>query len=249
MAYASYQGKLHLAKIVAGVVQAMRFVGNVPELVVETDSEKLEHKESHTGQRTTDFTQTKTKSVTVSATLEDFDRENLALAVSGNIVAVKPEPISNHVFGTVKVGDMVKLKGFNVTGVTIKDSTGSAKTLEKDTHYTLDEKFGKVVFKNIDGFKQPFIAEYTTGSVEVTTIMSADDDEYQLYFEGLDTVTGDNVILELWRLKKQAKGSVPFIHEELGKIELVGDALSDTTKQNDPSLGLFGRVVVLPKVS
>lgn len=247
MAYASYQGKLHLAKIVDGVVQAMRFVGNVPELTVETDSEKLEHKESHTGQRATDFTMTKTKSVTVSAKLEDFDRDNLALAVSGNVVSVKSESITNHVLGTVKAGDMVKLKGFNVSNIVIKDSTTSAKTLEKGIHYTIDEKLGKVIFTTVDGFKQPFMADYTTGQVEATTIMSADDDEYQVYFEGVNTITNENVILELWRMKKQAKGSVPFIHEELGEIDLAGDALADTSKQNDASLGLFGRVVVLPK--
>lgn len=247
MAYASYQGTLFLAKIVAGVTQAMRDVGNVPELVVETDSEKVDHKESRTGQRTVDFTMTKSKSVTVSATLEDFNRENLALAVSGNAVQTKAEQVTNHQLGTMKVGDMAKLNGFNITGLVIKDSTNSAKTLEKDTHYKVDEKLGKVTFIVVDGFKQPFIAEYTTGVVETTTIMSAEDDEFYLYFEGVNTVTNEPVILELWRLKKQAKGSVPFIHEELGKIEIAGDALSDAEKGNDPSLGLFGRVTVLSK--
>lgn len=248
MAYMSCQGKVSIAKIVDGQRQPLRFIGNVPEFVVETDSETLEHKESYTGQRTTDFTMTKSKSVMVNAILEDFSRENLALAVSGTSVQTKSESIVGETLPMVKVGDVVKLNGFNVTSVTIKDSTStSQKTLEKGTHYDLDEKTGKLTFLSLDGVKQPFVADYTTGQVEATTIMSADNDEYYLYFEGINTVNNEQIILELWRLKKQSKGSVPFIHEELGQIELVGDALADTSKQNDPSLGLFGRVVVLPK--
>lgn len=250
MDYASYQGKLYLSKLTNGVRGPLHWLGDVPQFVVETDSEKIEHQESYSGYRTTDFVMTKTRSVTISATLDNYSSENVALAVSGKTTSVASSTVQDQLLPTVKVGDEIKLDGLNISALMISDSTQTVPVeLVEGQHYSLDAKYGKVKFLSLTGLVQPFFADYTTGAIESTTIMSADEDEYYLYFEGVNTAQQNKpVVLELWRVKKQSNGSIPFIHEELGQIEINGDALSDISKQNDDELGLFGRIITIPAV-
>ena len=247
MAYASYQGKLYLAKLTNGVRGALRWLGDVSEFGVETEADKIEHQESHTGFRTTDFVMTKTRKVTISATMDDYSKENVALVVDGHTTAIASATVQDQVLPTVKVGDEIKLDGFNITTLLLSDSTATPVELVANTHYTLDATHGVLKIISITGLTQPLVADYTTGAVESTTLMSAEDDEYYLYFKGNDTANKNaQFALELWKVKKQAGGSMPFIHEELGQLEISGDALSDTSKQLDGELGLFGRIVNIP---
>ena len=72
----SLQGKIMLAKIVNGVVGASFPVGNAPDFKISTDADVIKHTESMSGQRTTDFTMTKTRSVMFEGELEEID-ENI----------------------------------------------------------------------------------------------------------------------------------------------------------------------------
>ena len=76
--YISLQGKLYLSPIVAGVAAAARHVGNAPDYEIELDGDVIEHQESTTGQRTTDFMMTRTRSVKFKGTLEEASKENIA---------------------------------------------------------------------------------------------------------------------------------------------------------------------------
>ena len=54
--YFSGQGRVYIATRAAnGLPAAMRWVGNVPDLKITLETEKLEHKESSSGQRQTDL--------------------------------------------------------------------------------------------------------------------------------------------------------------------------------------------------
>jgi len=77
--YISLQGKLYLSPIVAGVAAAARHVGNAPDFEIELDGDVIEHQESTTGQRTTDFMMTKTRSVNFKGTLEEASKKILLI--------------------------------------------------------------------------------------------------------------------------------------------------------------------------
>lgn len=57
--YISLQGKFYLSEIANGVAAEMRHIGNVPEFELEITTDQVEHEESTSGQRTTDFVLTK----------------------------------------------------------------------------------------------------------------------------------------------------------------------------------------------
>ncbi|WP_180158854.1 hypothetical protein [Acinetobacter sp. YH01026] len=247
--YISLQGEFYLAKITNGVAGAMRHLGNVPEFELEIGAEVLEHVESMTGKRTTDFTMVQTTSVNFSGQLEKVDKENLKYIVSGETTEVTTETITDADIGTVVAGQEIKLNGYNLSTVSFKDSTeGTAKTLTSE-QYTVDAKFGTVVFHDVNELAMPILATYTTGAVTHTTLASDFETEYELFFKGINTATSEHMAVRLWRTKKSPETTFPLIHEELGQYSISGQALSDVSKQSDAELGLYGHIVTIPAVS
>lgn len=244
--YISLQGRFYLAPIVAGVVGAMRELGNVPEFGLEIGAEVIEHNESMTGQRTVDFTMVQTTSVNFSGQLEQVDQENLKYILSGMNHEIEAQTDKTESLGIVKAGDEIKLAGYNLTSVTFTDSAEPATTIPTDK-YTEDLIFGTVKFK--ENISTPVIAKYTTGAVVHTTLASNFSDEYQLFFKGINTANGDNVAVTLHRTKKSPETEFPLIHEELGSYSISGQALSDVTKAPDGNLGLYGYMVTIPKAA
>lgn len=244
--YISLQGRFYLAPIVAGVVGAMRELGNVPEFSLEIGADVIEHNESMTGQRTVDFTMVQTTSVSFSGQLEQVDEENLKYILSGTNHVVASESAKIQQLGTVKIGDEIKLDGYNLTAVSFMDSAETPLAIPKEK-YTLDAVFGTVKFK--EAIASPVTATFTTGAVTHTTLASDFGSEYQLFFKGVNTANGDNVAVTLHRTKKSPETEFPLIHEELGSYSISGQALSDVSKTVDSNLGLYGYMVTIPKAA
>lgn len=238
--YISLQGKFYLSEISNGVAGSMRHLGNVPEFELEITTDQVNHQESTSGQRTTDFVLTKTTGVNFKGQLEEVDEANLQYILSGMKAEIAGRTVTDQAIGTVKVGEEIKLDGYALTEVTF---SAGATPVDK-AKYTLDSVFGTVIFN--ETIAEPVTASYTTGSVSNTTIASDFNKEYELFFKGINTATGDNMAVRLWRTKKSPETTFPLIHEELGQYEISGQALSDTEKGLDRTLGLYGHVVTIP---
>ncbi|WP_335969820.1 hypothetical protein [Acinetobacter bereziniae] len=238
--YISLQGKFFLSEIFNGVAGSMRYIGNVPEFELEITTDQVEHQESTSGQRTTDFVLTKTTGVNFKGQLEEIDDENLQYILSGMKSEIASTTVTDQSLGVIKVGQEVKLDGYNLSLVSFK--TGS--TIIATDKYKLDPVFGTVIFN--EAIVDPVTASFTTGVVSHTTIASNFNKEYELFFKGLNVATGERVAVRLWRTKKSPETTFPLIHEELGQYEISGQALSDTEKGLDPTLGLYGHVVTIP---
>ncbi len=243
--YISLQGKFYLAEIANGVAAAMRHLGNVPEFELEIGADLVEHQESTSGQRTTDFTMVKTTSVNFKGQLEEINPENLEYILSGMKSEVATKTVTDESLGTVKAGEEIKLDGYNLTQVSFK---AGAATIATDK-YVLDLVFGTVIFNDVTGLTDPILATYTTGAVTHTSLASDFEKEYELFFKGINTATGDSMAVRLWRTKKSPETTFPLIHEDLGQYEISGQALSDVSKGSDATLGLYGHVVTIPKAA
>lgn len=247
MAYFSGQGEIMLAKIdnTTGAVGAYRKIGNVPEFSIEMDSDQVDHNESTSGQRTKDFVLLRAKSMTLSGNIEDWTEDNVAWATNGRIKQITGGAKTGELSPAgLTVGGIWALKGQKVTALTITDSTGSPVTVDP-ADYTLDADFGTVTMKSVTGYTLPLIAAYTSGAATAVTFMTDDTQLYALRFNGINTVNGKKVLVELYRTQKNPSGSIPFINEEFGQISIGGEALADLTKTVDGDFGLFGRMVYL----
>ena len=247
--YASFQGRVYLGKRdSAGQPLEVRSPGNVAELKLSLKTDVLEHFESQTGQRSLDHRMVKQKSATVNLTIEEFTKENLALALYGNHVtgaggSVTEEPVGGAM---PVIGDRYFLAHPKVAALLLIDSAASPATLTAGTHYTADTDFGALQLLQINGFTPPFKASYTFGTATEIGIFTQALPERFLRLEGINTAQGNaKVLVELYRVAFDPLKEISFISDEYNKFELEGAVLADTTKPFDALLGQFGRIVQL----
>ncbi|MGF2528005.1 hypothetical protein [Ralstonia pseudosolanacearum] len=254
--YASFQGRVYLGKRDAtGAPYEVRSPGNVAELKLSLKTDVLEHYESQTGQRTLDHRMVKQKSATLNLTIEEFTKDNLALALYGNHVtgdagAVNDEPVGG---AEPLVGDRYFLAHPKASKLVIKDSGAKPATLTAGVDYTGDLDFGSIQFLRLDDggspptpYVKPFKASYAYGVATEIGIFTQPLPERYLRLEGLNTAQGNaKVLVELYRVAFDPLKELSLISDEYNKFEMEGSLLADATKPFDAVLGQFGRIVQL----
>ncbi len=245
--YASFQGRVYLGKRdLNGNPTDLRPIGNVSELEISFKTDTLEHYESMSGQRAQDHRMIKTKSSSISLTIDEFTRENLALALYGTAASTIGGTVTDEPVGglTPVIGDRYPLAHPKASTVVVKDSAGTPATLTAGTHYTVDANFGSLQFLNVTGFTAPFKASYAYGAVEEIGIFTQPLPERYLRLEGVNTAQSDSPILvELYRVAFDPLKKLSLISNDYNKFELEGSLLSDSTKPYDAAMGQTGRIV------
>lgn len=161
--YASFQGRVFLGKRDSlGNPIEVRSPGNVAELKLSLKTDVLEHYESQSGQRMLDHRMVKQKSATIKLTIEEFTKENLALALYGNHVTDTPDDVVGEPVGGAMpvVGERYFLAHPRVSALEVSDSATPPAKLTAGTHYTADLDFGAIQFLETTGFTAPFKASY-----------------------------------------------------------------------------------------
>ena len=247
--YASFQGRVYLGKRDAsGDPIEVRSPGNVADLKLSLKTEVLEHFESQSGQRSLDHRMIKSKSATVSMSVEEFTKENLALALYGTAVASTGGTVTDEPIGgaTPMVGDRYFLAHPKVSTLVVKDSAATPATLSLGVQYTVDTDFGAVQFLDTTGLTAPFKASYAFGDVSEIGIFTQPLPERYLRLEGLNTAQSNaRVLVELYRVAFDPLKELALISNDYNKFDLEGSLLADSSKQYDAVLGQFGRIVQL----
>lgn len=112
-------------------------VGNVSDLKIAVATSVLEHKESMTGARGIDLRLTTETKATLSMTLENFNNNNLALALRGT-ASLNPGGTATAEVLKLYAGAVVPLAHANLTSITNVKSGAAAGTPVTLTAYTND---------------------------------------------------------------------------------------------------------------
>lgn len=248
------QGKLYVGtRDALGNPQAMRWVGNVPELKLGLQVDSIEHKESYSGQSLTDLKIVKGKSTSLNFTLEDFNKDNLALAIYGAAMSVASgTAITGEVLGgtpavtALAVGQVFAAAKRNGTAITVKDSTGTAKTLVKDVNYTIDPASMTITLIDVTTggpFTGPLKVDYTPGvSTEIGMFNTPQTDLF-MRFVGMNTAdSGKAVTVDLYKVSLNPTKELSFITDDLAQLQIEGAALLDALKPVSSELGQFGAI-------
>lgn len=250
------QGKLYIGtRDSLGNPQALRWVGNVPELKLGLTVDNIEHKESFSGQALTDLKIPKGKSTSLNFTLEEFNKDNLALALFGTSLAVAASTaITDEKLGgtpdvtVLAAGQVFTSAKRNVGGtVTLKDSTVSTpKTLTEGTHYSLEPISGTITLLDVTTggpYLGPLKLSYTPGiSTEIGMFSAAQTDLF-LRFVGMNGAdSGKIVTIDLYKVNLNPTKELSMITEDLAQLQIEGAALMDVLKSSSASLGQFGAI-------
>lgn len=247
------RGSAMAAKLTDGVPGAFSLLGNLKSYAFALSIEKGEHYETETTQSLLIASWQNKKGGTVEAELEELNSNNAKLLFSARVNEVAASTATAEVIATAVpvVGDVLVLKRGKASSVVIKDSTsGTAKTLVAGTNYRLRDGglFGSMDVLDVSSggpFVAPLKADYSYGAQTRATLLTSDDDEYALRFEGVSKATARRFLLEFWRAKFSPADKADFIGNEVTAMKSTISLLADTTKSATDEFGQFGRLTWL----
>lgn len=240
--YYSGQGSLYIAeRDTDGKPMGFMPIGNVPELTLNIETTKFEHKESESGQRLLDMTITKEKKGMFEFKLDNLNLDNLALSLWGTkaTVAGGTVAVENVVIQADKATGMrFALAHPAVSAVVVKDST-DVTTYVLNTDYTVDAKNGVIIPKAggaietaANALTSPATLTLHVGYTyaaytKVDAFTQANAPERWLRFEGINTVDDKTVIVDLFKAQFEPMSGYGLINDELGVVTMKGALLAD----------------------
>ncbi len=242
--YFSFRGKVYVGeRDESGNPDGLTHIGNVPEMSLSFAVETLEHKESMSGQDLTDVSITTSKSGEISLTAEELIKETFALALNGTYSDVTGATVASGeaLCSAPVVGKTYLLAHPDVTTVTL---THDATPIDA-ADYTVNAKHGSIVFSDVTGLTGAVTAGYTYAAYKKVLMFTADEKDYWLRLEGLNKVTNERIVVDLYKVRLNPTDGMAFINDELGNAPIKGKVLADTTKTADGALGQFGRMFII----
>ncbi len=238
--YYSGQGSLYIAtrNATTGKPEGFLPIGNVPELTIDIETTNFEHKESESGSRLTDLVIVKEKKGKFSFKLENLDLDNLALGLWGTKATVAGATVTDEliVIPADGAGRRYPVTHPNISAVSVKDTAGGGGiTYVLNTDYTIDAVNG-VIIPVVGGAIDTATAtvadniyvSYTYASyVKVDAFTQANAPERWLRFEGINTVDGKKVIVDMFRAQFDPLTGYALLNEELGSVDMKGTVLAD----------------------
>lgn len=241
--YFSGQGSLLVAeRHTDGTPKGFTRLGNVPALELSIEVTKFEHKESCSGQRAIDLTIVQEKNGTFTMTLENFTPHNLALAAWGQYATeasasgatydvipwVADQP---HYFDAISISA--------VNSVTY-DPAGTPVVLVVDVDYTLDAEYGTITFLGtgaasgwtLDGTETVEI-DYDSDAYTNVDALTVTSQQRWLRFEGLNTIDGKPVLVDMFKADLDPLTGLALINEEIAAMEVTGNILLDNLQTGD----------------
>lgn len=244
----SFQGKVLLGTVLGnGKPGALRWVGDVPLLNIQVETEEEERTESWSGQRGTSAIFKKATKVRGGLTMNEALALNLALALHGSAVSVAAGTASAESFPAGLVaGDLIALDNGDISSLVVTDSAGSPATLVPGTDYAIESaKGGLVKILNVGSYLQPFKGTYSFGAQQRIAMLTTQAPEKYLLLDGVNTLDNTRVRLRLYRARFKPVEDLSLINDSFGELPLSFDCLMDAVNVADPLLGGFGRLEYL----
>ena len=239
--YYSGQGSLYSSKRETGTGKPLGFarVGNIPELTLDIEVDKYEHKESESGSRLLDLTMIKEKKGKFTFKLENLSLANLAEYLFGTSATVAGGTVTAEMVRIPKGAKELRfpLAHPGVSAVVVKDDTGTT-SYALNTDYTIDAKNGVLILPaagDIVADAAAAVGDYIEVSVGYTyasytnmeAFTSASSPERYLRFEGLNTADGTSVIVDLFRCQFDPLTGYGLINDEVASVQVTGYLLAD----------------------
>lgn len=244
----SLQGYVNLAALDAsGNIGAMRWVGNVPEATLELDVSEFDKEESFSGSRLLIGTLPGSVKANLNITLDYWSSPNLAQAFQASVAQIAASTASAEAFPAGLVaGDLVRLDHPFVSGLVITDSAGAPVTVDPADYALEGHSESRVRIIDPAAYTQPFKAAYSYDAAENIVLFSQPSKYVYAQFDGINTETGEPVLIDLWKTRFSPVKSLGLINQEYGNLQLSGKVLYDTTRAGDAALGGFGRMQQKP---
>ena len=237
------QGQVFLARRVNGLPAGLEFVGNVSELSLSPTTEKIEHRESQTGNNSVDKVIERSLGVEMSMTIDSVASDNLARMVFGKVTKEDATTVTGET-QMAYVGKNLIVNNINLQSFDSLTDAGGTTTYVAGTDYeVIDLAAGMIRILAGGAIADSTIVEanYTTGAQETVAAFGEPNTEYWLRFNGLNTAEENNpVIIDCFKVRFAPAQDVAMINDDdFATYQQSGDCLFDATKPADGKLGRY----------
>ena len=246
--YFKGQGKLYISQrdATGQPVGGFRWLGNVPMVRISTSTEQTSHTESYTGDQLEDLVIYDKKRCSLMFTMEEFSKENLALALFGTGTDIAGATITAETHKAY-LGRSLILNQANITTFTSLTDTGAATTYVEGTDYTVDLSSGLVDIPAGSSIPDDSDVEanYAAGTSTKVSTYTATNEPYWLFFQGLNTADSKKpVLIDLYKVNLQPQKEWDLIQNDnnLSKLDMEGNVLYDALQPDTTTDGRFMRV-------
>ena len=244
------QGKLfaYTRKLVSGVYVPDEglWLGNAPTFSLSMTVNKVEHRESYSGQNLVDITYITERTASLAATLEEFSSFNLGLCLNGINKTIAADTGKEIVYTALNAGKTYVIGGdINIVDFVLEDS--SSQTISADK-YRLDAARGS--FEMLETISGGGAATYDIEDYDLTSLYTKADEEWWLRFEGINMLdNGAPTVADFYRVKFDPAQNLGFISSEIAQFELAASPLADETQPASGDLGQFGNIKLIRNVA
>ncbi len=241
----SFQGKVSFGpRLPSGKPGALTWAGNVPECTIALAVESAQKNESFSGSRLPYGRLKTSQSGTLNMTFDEWNVKNLALGLYSEELAVATGSVTGEVFpDDLAVGDQVLLDHPYASALVITDSTGSPVTVDTDDYALVGHNASMVEVKGLASYTQPWKAAYTYAGYSSLDAFTKPSQEVYVVFDGINTETGDPVLVRLYRVRTDPFSNLGLIHQEYGSLPLTGAVLYDELNDDGSTTGGFLKIV------
>lgn len=244
MSLISLQGYIRIGtRLVTGKPGPLYWAGNVPEATLQIAEETTDKNESFSGQRLSYGRLSTAKTGTFQGTFDEWSLKNLALGLYAAPLNTATSSVSDEAFPSALIaGDQIRLARPYASSLVIEDSAGSPATLTAGTHYRLVGHNASIVeFINVASFTQPFLASYTYAAYDSLEVFTQSAPEKYVVFDGINTETGEGVLIDIYRARFSPFSDLGIIHTEYGGLPFSAAVLFDSLNVDGNGLGGFFR--------
>jgi len=244
MSLISLQGYVRIGtRLPNGKPGPMHWAGNVPEATLQIAEETTDKNESFSGQRLSYGRLGTSRSGTFNGTFDEWSLKNLALGLYGTALntatgSVTDEELPND----LAVGDHVRLDRPYASELVITDSTADTPATVDSEHYRLIGHNACIVeILDLASYVQPLKAAYTYAAFDSIEVFTAAAPERYVVFDGINTETGEPVLIDIYRARFAPFADLGLIHQEYGALPFSSAVLFDELNVDANGKGGFFR--------
>jgi len=247
--YTLGKGVVYFDQLISGVYQGERDLGNAPAFTFNIALEKLEHFSSRGGLKAKDKEIISQITPGLAFTLDEINKENLALLTLGDIstvtqtgATIEDEQIVAHLGTRMVLAErgisVVTVCDDAVPTVTYVEGLASNPLANYEVSTTLkDDKMGRIlIHEDQSGCAesitegQTLFVNYTSAALTYTNIAMFENTQVvgRLRFVS-DNPAGDQQELEVWSVSLTPSGDTALIGDDWSTLGFVGEILKDET--------------------
>lgn len=204
-------------------------MGSVSAAQFDPKTTDIQHRESYSGRRAIDKIVEVTTECGVSLTVENFNVDALAIHLRSNVTASAAGAFAGVVVGAVAalaVGDVLRVPGLGITGLTMEDSSAPAVPLVEGTHYeAISEAHGVFRVLSLAGLTGDIKASGDKAATKTVKAISRKKITAKISFLGINTAEDDEPSLVEAVVSLAPASAFSLISDQVGTYEVKGDCL------------------------